>query len=793
MRVPISWLREYVDLPDDSASIADRLAMLGFPVEEIVRRPVITGVVTARITRLEKHPNADKLQVGKIDVGEGAPLTIATAATNVAAGQTIAVATIGAQLPHLKIERRKMRGIDSEGMMISAEELGLPAEWFEDGIMQLESGTPLGVNAVDLFGLADDILEVEVTSNRVDAMSIIGLARELAASYGVALRLPSFQNPGTASDPEGTAPRVTLETPDCARFVAQQFDGVTVETAPAWMRVRLALAGQRPINNLVDVSNYVMLETGQPLHFYDAQRVAGHHLIVRGAREGEKLATLDSKEYTLTAQALVIADSAQALGLAGLMGGASSEVRESTNAIILESANFDGTRVRRMSAQLGFRTEASSRHEKTLSPALADIGAARAAQLMVQLGARAYAPHIFGDPLSPAEAIDLEPGYVTRLLGLDIPADRIAAHLRALGCTVEDRGETLANAAIAVTPPAWRRDLLIAADLVEEVARMEGYDAIEAIEPSVPSHEISSGQYHLENAVADSLAALGYHEIANYALIGRSLIDRVERSGIPMPERKVVEVRNPLSEDQRYLRWALGPGMLQYFARVDRPVRIFEIGHVFSYEEEPIAESPVAAFGFSAEPLDEPAWRDSHFLRLKGDAEAMLQKVCGISAEAAADVRTGFHPGKTASLIWQGREVAVVGKMDPRVVRSFDVRLPVYIAHFYLDNLPEYRVPTYRPPSRYPSTYRDLAVVVTLDVTAERISSIARASAGELCTGVRVFDEYRGPQVGDGRKSLAVRITLQRTDTTITDEEADAAIARVLEVLKSDAGAVIRE
>ncbi|MGB6985547.1 MAG: phenylalanine--tRNA ligase subunit beta, partial [Candidatus Aquilonibacter sp.] len=374
MRVPISWLREYVDLPEDAQTIADRLAMLGFPVEEITRRPRVTGVVVGRIVTLEKHPNADKLQIGSIDIGGERRLTIATAATNVAAGQTIAVATIGAKLPELTIGPRKMRGIDSEGMMISAEELALPAEWFEDGIMQLDPDTPLGNDVTELFGLNDDVLDVEVTSNRVDAMAVIGLARELAASYGVPLRLPSFENPASDADP--TPPTVSLESADCTRFVAQRFDGVNVGPAPAWMRIRLALCGQRPINNLVDISNYVMFETAQPLHFYDESQVADRHFIVRDAREGETLTTLDDIERTLGPRDLVIADTRRALGLAGLMGGADSEVRESTYAIILESANFNGARVRRMSAALGLRTEASSRHEKSLAPILTDVGAA---------------------------------------------------------------------------------------------------------------------------------------------------------------------------------------------------------------------------------------------------------------------------------------------------------------------------------------------------------------------------------------------------------------------------------
>jgi phenylalanyl-tRNA synthetase beta chain len=780
-------LRQYVDLPEDSEAIADRLAMLGFPVEDIVRRPIITGTVVGKIVELEKHPNADRLQVGKIDVGGDAPLTIATAATNVALGQVIPVATIGAQLPHLKIERRKMRGVESEGMMISAEELALPAEWFEDGIMQLEQDTPLGADVVELFGLADDVLEVEITSNRVDAMCVVGLARELAASYGVPLRAPSFENPGVDEDPASSAPRVTLETPDCHRFVAQQFDRVTVAPAPAWMRIRLALTGQRPINNLVDVSNYVMFEVGQPLHFYDAREIAGHHFIVRDSRPGETLTTLDGEDRKLPENGLVIADERHALGLAGLMGGASSEVRDDTTSIILESANFEGVRVRRMAMALAMRTEASSRHEKSLAPILTDIGAARAAQLLAEIGAHPYRPHAFGSDVFESPVISLTTRDIERLLGLQLDADRIAAHLRALGCNVVIGGDTL-----TVTPPLWRRDITIQADLVEEVARMEGYDEIEPIEPSVPAHEISSEQYLLENKVADALAALGYHEILNYSLQGRSVAERFERAGIE-PSHSVVEVLNPLSEDQRFLRWALGPGILEYFARIDRPFRAFEIGHVFSSDEAPIRELPTLTFGFTAEPLDEPAWRDSHFLRLKGDAEALIRAVSGVSVDTARDVRAGMHPGKCAVLLHNGREVAALGKTDPRLTRAFDVRLPVYICTIYLDTIPEYEMPRYTPPSKFPSTYRDLAAIVDLDVTAEQIRTTVRKAIGELCTGVRVFDEYHGPQVGEGKKSLAVRAMIQRYDATITDEEADEAMQRALAALRESVGATIRE
>lgn len=761
--------------------------MLGFPVEEIVKRPEITGVVVGKIVALEKHPNADRLQVGQIDVGAEKTLTIATAATNVALGQVISVATIGAQLPSIKIERRKMRGVESEGMMISAEELALPGEWFEDGIMQLDTGIELGTNTVELFGLADDVLEVEVTSNRVDAMSVLGLARELAASYGTPLRAPSFENPGKGDETPGLAPRVTIESPDCHRFIAQAFDNVKVGPAPAWMRVRLALAGQRPISNLVDISNYVMLEMGQPSHFYDASHVAGRHFIVRDAKDGEILKTLDDTERKLTPLSIVVADENQVLGLGGLMGGEASEVRDDTTALLLEAANWEGARVRRMAMQLAMRTEASTRNEKSIALALPDMGAARAAQLLVQTGAHAYAPRSFGEDVRTAEAIALTPRDVHRLLGLELSADTIASHLERLGCSVARNGGTL-----AVTPPNFRRDLVIAPDLVEEVARMEGYDSIVAIEPSVPAHEISSAEYQLENQLADLLASLGYHEILNYSLIGSHVFEKLSSIGIEA-SHKAVEIRNPLSEEQRYLRWALGGGIMEYCARIDRPIRVFEIGHVFSADEHPPAEFPVLTFGFSVDASSEPSWQDSNFLRLKGDAETILRRVAGIGVDAVRDHRTGFHPGKCAVLMHDGAEVCSLGKVDPRLTKAYDHTRSLYLCNIYLDKLPLFTVPRYKPASRFPSTYRDLALVVELDVTADRISKIARDAIGEWSISVRAFDEYRGKQVGDGRKSLAIRATIGKHDGTITDTEADEVMKRVIEALRKDVGAAIRE
>jgi phenylalanyl-tRNA synthetase beta chain len=772
VRVPVSWLREFVTLPPDAQAIAERLAMLGFPVAEIERRPKITGVITARIAALEKHPNADRLQVAQVDVGADAPLTIATAATNVAAGQTIAVATIGAQLPGLTIAPRTMRGVASQGMMISAEELALPGDWFEDGIMQLESNCALGVDVVDLFGLDTAVLDVEITTNRPDAMSIIGLARELAASYGTDLRLPEIVNPGRAAELPGEEPNVLIESPDCYRFVCQRIDGLRVAPAPAWMRVRLALSGQRPINNLVDVSNYVMLETGQPLHFYDAQAIHGGRLIVRSARDGEKMVTLDGVTRTLSTAALVVADDERALCLAGLMGGAAGEVGPATTAIVLEAANFNGGRVRRMSNALALRTEASARHEKSLAPALTDLGAARAAALLRDLGATVYQPHSFGGPVIRAAAIALKVADVQRLLGLPLHTQEIEGHLAALGCEV-DRVEP---EVLAVTPPAWRRDVAIAADLIEEVARIEGYERIPVVVPSVAPHEISSAAFALESRIARAMEGLGYREIISQSLRGAGS----------------VEVRNPLSDEQRFLRDSLVPGIIEYFAENASPARVFETGEVFHGEQSGLVEQSLLAFGFSADPLDEPPWHDSHFLALKGDCERLLSKITGRDAEMTRGTQAGFHPGKTALVTLDEREVAHLGRIDPRLAKASDLERPAYLCVVKIASLPAFETPRYRVPSKYPSTYRDVALVVDVDVAARDVERAIVATLGSLCTGATVFDEYRGSQIGQGRKSLAARVTLQRFDATITDEEADEAVSLLLDALRKEFGAEVR-
>jgi phenylalanyl-tRNA synthetase beta chain len=406
--------------------------------------------------------------------------------------------------------------------------------------------------------------------------------------------------------------------------------------------------------------------------------------------------------------------------------------------------------------------------------------------LLTLEGATAGTPHIFGDTeLSTKNVpIEFDTRDVKRLLGFDLTTEEIREYLDRLGFGAQAVG----NERLLVTAPPWRRDVTMAADVVEEIARMAGYDRIESAIPAVAQHNIGSNDYYLETRIARALSALEYNEVVTLALHGPQVFERLSRGGIE-PTFQPVEVLNPLSEDQRYLRFALGPAHLEYFARLDAPARIFEIGHIFCLDDGRPSEIPMVAFAFAAEPLGEPGWRDSHFLRLKSDAEALLHALTGKRTfEFVSDKRNGLHPGKTAAILLDGREIAFMGQTDPRVANAFDVRR----CGIYLERVPEYASPTYVPPSKYPSTYRDLAVVCDIDVPAATVESVVREAIGALCTGVRTFDEYRGSQIPHDKKSLALRATIQRPDATITDQEADKLIARAVDALRERLNATLR-
>lgn len=775
MRVPLAWLRDYVDLPADVDAIVARLASLGFPVDEIETRPALTDVVSGRIVTAAPHPNADRLLLCTIDTGDGTTLTIATAATNVAAGQLIPVARIGAQLAGgLTIGPRKMRGIDSEGMLCSAEELGLPAEWFEDGIMQLDASVPAGTDVVAHFRLSEPVLDVDVTPNRPDALAIVGLARELAAAFGTVLREPPLDL--TRGEPARDA-RVTIETVDCKRFVFARAGGLRIAPGPAWMRIRLALAGQRPINNLVDISNFVMLELGQPLHFFDFARVSGGHLIVRDARAGERFTTLDGQERELDPRMIVIADDDGPTSLAGIMGGLRSEVEPTTTELLIEAAAWTGPRVRRAATALKLRTEASTRFEKSLPLALADLGEARAARLLADQGAHVAPVHAVGAPLSAARPVALPASEVQRLLGFSVAAAEIERSLQKLGFTVETTA-----AGFAVTPPYWRDDVVMAADLVEEIARIVGYDRVQAQMPAVAPQDLDSAEFDRETELAETMAALGYTEALSLSLQPGSVAQVWRERGVATGA--VAEIVNPLSEDQRWMRFSLAPALLGFAARdrALRPYRSFELGHVFA-DAQPQPEEHVHLTALHA-------GGESAFGRLKSDVLMLVRRATGRDARVERGSLPALHPGKTAALRLDEHIVAYVGVVDPRLAGAYEVAETTALATVFVEALPARSVPRYVPPSRFPPLERDLALVVSEDVLAADILDLVRTDS--LVRAATMFDEYHGPQIGPGKKSVALRIVLQSESATLTDDDAEGALKRLTASLHERFGAVLR-
>jgi phenylalanyl-tRNA synthetase beta chain len=790
VKIHIGWLRDYVDLNETTDEIADRLALLGFPVESIERRPQLSGVVAGRLSAVERHPNADRLQVCTVEAGPNKTLTIATAATNVAPGQSVPVALIGAKLVGLEIAPRKMRGIDSEGMLVSAGEVGLSQEWFEDGILQLEAGITPGTDLVELYRLNDDVIEIEVTANRVDAMSVIGVARELAAALGRTVRDPLSFDPVRTLDPsDGSVAdlRVSIENADCRRYVARRLHGPGPRPSPMWLRTRLALCGQRPINDLVDVTNYVMFECGQPLHAFDYAALDGARIIARDARPGETLKTLDGAVHTLDPRVLVIADEDRASSIAGVIGGALSEVTDSTRELVLESANFVPARVRRNARAIGTRTEASSRHERALSIALADAASKRAADLYSAIGWTSGDPFAIGSTYETPAPIRTGEAEIEARLGMTLAPGVTERALTALGFKVET-----SDGSLLVTPPPWRTDVSIPADIAEEAGRIAGYDCVPSIVPPIVDQAVSSAAYQRENAVAERLASLGYREAITLSLQPASIRERYLSAGLDAPE--AFEVANPLSEDQHWLRFSLLPGLLSIAARArgDAPLRIFEVGHVFERREGLPFERSMGAFVLVRPEAQEAPWSDAGFLEAKGDAGALLRMLCGREADAQRAGQYELHPGKCAVLRIGDEEALIVGALNPKLAAAFEIEGRAYAGLIDLDRLPPYQLPQYRAPSRFPAVERDLSIVVAPDVFARDIASAVRTGASSALRDVTVFDEYRGPQIGDDKKSVTVRIQLGLDDATMTDRDAGEHMARILESLRS-IGASIRE
>jgi phenylalanyl-tRNA synthetase beta chain len=782
MRVPLSWLREYVDFDLAPEALAEALTIQGLEVSAIeVSGADWTDVVVGRLLSIERHPNADKLWLTSVDVGAGEPLQIVCGADNISVGDLVPVALVGSVLTGgRRIERSKSRGVESQGMLCSAIELGLGDD--AEGIHILGSGDELSLGADLRPLLGEVVLDVDVKPNRGDALSMVGLAREVAALVGSSVRLPETSVSEDSSLPVGEKVSVVIEDADgCPRFAARWFEGVGNGASPGWMQRRLLAAGMRPISAVVDVTNYVMHELGQPMHAYDADAVPNGKIVVRRARDGEQLETLDHEKRTLDVRMLVIADAEQPIGLAGIMGGASTEVTEGTTRVILESAIFHGPTIRNTARRLGLRSEASLRHEKGIGHYLPRVAVDRAARLIAEItSARVGQGIVDNDPQPrPRRVVTLEIARTERLLGLALDETRIEALLAPLMFEVAANGD----GRVAVTVPEHRSDVVAAEDVAEEIARSHGYARIPGRQPQPALPPFRPDPSEPRHRVRRVLAGFGLDEVLTHALIGPRDLELV---GLDPADATLVRVANPLADAHSILRPTMAASMLASLAENVRQRRndawIFEVGKTYWSDG---ARGP--AWAETAGTGRFEAWhvgiallgprvprspgvesKDADVADLKGIVEALHVALGapppGFRQETADERHAHLHPGRAARMVDPaGRAYGHVGEVDPAVAAAWDlpgrpvmavVNLPQLLA-LVAAEVRAVAVPAAQPLDR------DLAVVVDVGTPVGEVLRILRASAGPTLSASRLFDEYRGPQVGEGKVSYAFALRFQ--------------------------------
>jgi phenylalanyl-tRNA synthetase beta chain len=823
MRVPLNWLREYCDPGIDPVELADRLVMTGTEVERLdtVGPSSGEGFVVGKVVSCEKHPKADRLSACMVDTGDG-ERPIVCGAPNVAAGQTVAVVLPGATMPGgMKIRKAKLRGVPSEGMILSAAELEIAEE--ADGIMVLDDGPAPGTPLAEVLPLGEPVLEIEVTPNRSDCFGVHGVAREVHAITGAPLAADPWAEdaPAEGAGEATDFASVAVAVPElCPRFTARVFTDVRIGPSPAWLQARLAAAGQRPINNVVDITNYVMLLTAQPLHAFDLDKVPDGELVVRTAAEGEKMTTLDGEERTFDAETVLVCDRNGPSGIAGIMGGQTSEVSEATTRVLLEVACWDGTNILRTSRLLGLRSEASARFEKQLHPALTMRAQRIASRLLVELcGAKLVPGTIDVAAEVPASRrLPLRAARVSGLLGMEITQEEQKTYLERLGFEAEPDGEDLE----VVVPPERHYDVSREVDLIEEVARVHGID--EHLPTTLPTTGGAIGglsrEQRLRRRAEDALRDHGFDQE-----VGWSFTDpgEAERLRIPAddPRAKPVLLANPLSEEQSAMRTTLLGSLLDVasrnVARGATSLALFESTRVY-LQHSPTGQKPLEVSGnrpvdplagrFAGdrpEPFAEPhrfagiavgsltprSWRGggeaADFFAVKGVLEALARQL-GVELGFAPAQQPFLHPGRSAAISVDGSEAGWLGEVHPLVCRTWDLDAAVA---FELDAAPLIAAASlgeesYEDVTTFPAVYQDLAVVVPSETPASEVREAVLAGGGELLHATEVFDLYEGEQVGAERKSLALNLEFRAPDRTLTDDE----VAERREAIKAKLGEI---
>ena len=810
MQVSIKWLKDYIDFTETPEQLADKLTMAGIPVENVVDPGEgLEKVVTGRIEKLEPHQNSDHLQICTMNVGLAENIIIVTGAQNVAEGQVVPVAMVGAHLPNgMKISKGKLRGVASNGMLCSAQELKLDLEKLPEeqktGIFILPSDTPVGIPAKDVLGLNDVVLEFELTANRADCFSVFGLVREIAAITGNKPHFPEIKVNEDDNTKLNDIFSVEIADPDlCSRFSTRMLKNVKIGPSPEWMQQRLEGAGIRSINNVVDVTNFVMIELGHPMHAYDYDKITGKKLIARRAIEGEELHTLDDTSRKAKGEMLVIADNEKAAGLAGIMGGFETEITDTTTTVVLESADFYGPCIRRTARACGLSSEASGRFERGVDSETTIKALDRAAQLLQEMGACTVCEGIVDVYPNPKQAnyVTFTPEQINNHLGTNIAKDVMLNIITSVGFDVT-KDE---NDEITVKVPSWRNDVTCMADISEEIARLHGFDKIKSTLPNgVSMQGTQSAKQTFIDKVKASLSNQGLYETISFALTNEETFNKLN---IPQdsPLRKAVPIMNPLSDEYPLVRTTLlssiFDNLARNLARKNDDVALFEVGSVFFPKALPVTELPdevVKIAGAITGRRNAQGWNQANdmvdFYDAKGIIEELLANLRVTRYTVEAGTHYAMHPGKTA-LFKKGRDViATVGEVHPAVLSAYGITKPVYIFELDATTVMKYMAKDlkYKALPKYPATSRDLAMLVDVDVNAADIEKAMTKAAGQNLTQITLFDVYTGKQVEEGKKSLAFSLTFQSNDKTLTDAEIDPAIEKIVAKLQKDFNANLR-
>ncbi|SEM94237.1 phenylalanyl-tRNA synthetase beta subunit [Candidatus Frackibacter sp. WG12] len=798
MKVSYKWLQEYIDFDYTPEELAAKLTMAGLEVDDVVYQDEgLENVVIGEILEIKEHPNADKLSICQVDLGTTKE-EIVCGAKNMEEGDKVPTASVGTTLPNgMEIDEVELRGVKSRGMLCSADELGLQEERAE-GLMILDSNLETGSQFAKALELDDIIFELDLTPNYSDCLSMIGVAREVAAMTGNQLQLPEVEYSATGPEVKELT-SIEVEDEDlCPRYTVRVIKDVEVKESPLWLQRRLKAAGIRPINNIVDITNYILMEFGQPLHAFDYDQLTENRIVVRRAKSGEKLLTLDDEERELDEDMLVIADAQEPICVAGVMGGANSEVTERTTNILLESANFDPISIRQTAKKLGLHSESSHRFERGVDVNSTDLASQRAIKLILDLAGGEVAKGVidlYPNPVEPLE-LNLNVNRINRLLGTDIGEDEMIELLTNLEFEVEEENDNL-----IVKVPTFRGDISREADLVEEIARMYGYDQIEPVLASGPILQgKKTWQQSLEDKTLNLLTGLGLTEVKTFSFTSQTIFDEIK-----LPEdsdlRDTVKLNNPLSSEHEVMRTTLLPNLLEVLNRnisrnVDE-VKIFELGRAFTPQEGELPEERLLLSGALMEKNENEIWDldASNFFALKGVIEEYFTALNIEDYEFNNSEHPSLHPGRTAIIKVKGEEVGILGEVHPDLIDNYDLlpRTVLFELEFEIivkhanDDL------VYRELPKYPASTRDIALVVDVEVTSQDLENIINGVAGDLLETIELFDLYQGKQVEEGTKSLAYSLTYRAQDRTLTDDEINKLHSQIEDRLDEEFGAKIRE